>query len=51
MEWKMGEKADGSDSIAVQVAAETHWPEMRALILVVCLCVVLDINNNGRKLL
>ncbi|KAJ3295834.1 diphosphomevalonate decarboxylase [Borealophlyctis nickersoniae] len=32
--WEMGEKADGTDSVAVQVAPETHWPEMEALILV-----------------
>lgn len=31
----MGEKADGSDSMADQVAEASHWPEMRALILVV----------------
>lgn len=33
--WCMGEMDDGSDSHAVQIATETHWPEMRALILVV----------------
>lgn len=33
--WDMGKREDGTDSIAVQVAPETHWPEMRALILVV----------------
>jgi diphosphomevalonate decarboxylase len=33
--WKTGEKADGSDSHAVQVVPETHWPEMRVLVLVV----------------
>ncbi|KAJ3202050.1 diphosphomevalonate decarboxylase [Entophlyctis luteolus] len=32
--WDMGEKSDGSDSVARQVASETHWPQMRALILV-----------------
>lgn len=31
----MGEKADGSDSLAVEVAPASHWPTMRALILVV----------------
>lgn len=31
----MGEQADGKDSIARQVASELHWPELRALILVV----------------
>ncbi|KAK3689104.1 GHMP kinase [Podospora appendiculata] len=33
--WRMGDKADGSDSMADQVADASHWPEMRALILVV----------------
>lgn len=32
--WEMGTAADGSDSLAVQVAPVSHWPEMRALILV-----------------
>nr|XP_060644247.1 diphosphomevalonate decarboxylase [Anolis sagrei ordinatus] len=35
VQWIMGEDADGKDSIAEQVAPETHWPEMRILILVV----------------
>jgi diphosphomevalonate decarboxylase len=30
----MGERADGSDSIAKQVAPASHWPQMRVLILV-----------------
>lgn len=33
--WQMGSQADGSDSVAVEVAPASHWPEMRALILVV----------------
>lgn len=33
--WEKGKEEDGSDSIAVQVAPETFWPEMRVLILVV----------------
>jgi diphosphomevalonate decarboxylase len=33
--WEMGDKEDGSDSLAYQVAPASHWPEMRALILVV----------------
>jgi diphosphomevalonate decarboxylase len=33
--WRMGDKADGSDSMADQVAEASHWPSMRALILVV----------------
>lgn len=32
--WEMGERVDGSDSEAVQVAPVSHWPEMRACILV-----------------
>ncbi|KAI9827005.1 MAG: diphosphomevalonate decarboxylase [Phylliscum demangeonii] len=32
--WQMGLEADGSDSVAVQMAPATHWPEMCALILV-----------------
>lgn len=35
MAWQMGSKADGSDSVAVEVAPASHWPTMRALILVV----------------
>ncbi|KAK0630515.1 GHMP kinase [Bombardia bombarda] len=33
--WRMGSRADGTDSMADQVAEASHWPEMRALILVV----------------
>jgi len=33
--WRAGTAEDGSDSIAEEVAPESHWPEMRALILVV----------------
>lgn len=33
--WRAGNLADGSDSLAEEVAPESHWPEMRALILVV----------------
>ncbi|XP_055268941.1 diphosphomevalonate decarboxylase isoform X2 [Moschus berezovskii] len=35
VEWQMGERPDGKDSIACQVAPESHWPELRVLILVV----------------
>jgi len=38
--WQMGEKADGSDSLAVQIAPKEHWPEMQALI-----CVVSDLKK------
>lgn len=33
--WEMGEKEDGSDSRAIQIADENHW-HMKAAILVVC---------------
>lgn len=33
--WEMGSLPDGSDSKAVQIAPETHWPEIQILILVV----------------
>ncbi|KAK1080774.1 diphosphomevalonate decarboxylase [Friedmanniomyces endolithicus] len=32
--WKMGTEKDGSDSAAYEVAPPSHWPDMRALILV-----------------
>jgi len=32
--WNQGEKEDGSDSVAYEVAPASHWPDMRALILV-----------------
>ena len=34
MAWEMGSKADGSDSVAVEVAPASYWPNMRAVILV-----------------
>lgn len=34
VQWQKGEKADGSDSIAVQIAPASHWPQMHVLILV-----------------
>ncbi|RMZ88346.1 hypothetical protein DV736_g4418, partial [Chaetothyriales sp. CBS 134916] len=33
--WRKGSSDDGSDSLADQVAPAAHWPDMRALILVV----------------
>lgn len=33
--WNKGLKPGGEDSIAVQIAPASHWPEMRVLILVV----------------
>ncbi|XP_074864922.1 diphosphomevalonate decarboxylase isoform X2 [Carettochelys insculpta] len=35
VQWLMGERPDGKDSVAQQVAPETHWPELRVLLLVV----------------
>ncbi|CAL1277851.1 unnamed protein product [Larinioides sclopetarius] len=35
VQWVAGIQADGSDSVAQQIASKEHWPEMRALILVV----------------
>ncbi|KAM9374115.1 diphosphomevalonate decarboxylase [Phaethornis superciliosus] len=35
VQWQRGERPDGRDSIAHQVAPETHWPQLRVLILVV----------------
>lgn len=33
--WKMGAQADGSDSLAVEIAPQKHWPNLHALICVV----------------
>ena len=33
--WRAGDLADGSDSLAEEVAPSSHWPEMRAVVLVV----------------
>ncbi|EJF55832.1 Diphosphomevalonate decarboxylase [Dichomitus squalens LYAD-421 SS1] len=33
--WQKGERADGSDSLAVEVAPREHWPDIHALICVV----------------
>lgn len=33
--WEQGSAVDGSDSLAVQIAPASHWPTMRAVILVV----------------
>ncbi len=35
MKWNKGEREDGTDSFAVQVADEHHWPEMEVLVCVV----------------
>jgi len=35
VEWKRGEKPDGSDSHAVRIADENHWPELRNVIVLI----------------
>ncbi len=35
VQWIMGQKDDGKDSLAQQVEPETHWRELRILVLVV----------------
>lgn len=37
VQWKLGERSDGKDSLAEQVESESYWPELRILILVVSL--------------
>ncbi|XP_015252156.1 PREDICTED: diphosphomevalonate decarboxylase-like isoform X1 [Cyprinodon variegatus] len=37
VQWIMGSKEDGKDSVAQQVEPESHWPELRVLVLVVSL--------------
>ncbi|XP_056876641.1 diphosphomevalonate decarboxylase [Takifugu flavidus] len=34
VQWLMGQKEDGKDSVAQQVEPESHWPELRILVLV-----------------
>ncbi|XP_061883170.1 diphosphomevalonate decarboxylase [Entelurus aequoreus] len=34
VKWIMGHQSDGKDSVAQQVEPETHWPELRILVLV-----------------
>ncbi|KAI5889294.1 Diphosphomevalonate decarboxylase [Schizophyllum commune H4-8] len=33
--WEQGTKADGSDSLAIQIAPESHWPTLHAVVCVV----------------
>ena len=35
VQWLMGRKKNGEDSVAKQVVSEDYWPEIRILILVV----------------
>lgn len=39
VEWTVGSRDDGTDSIAQQIATERHWPSMHVLILVVLNCI------------
>lgn len=39
VQWIMGKDDDGKDSLAQQVEPETHWPELRILVLVVGLSI------------
>merc|ERR1712071_38523 len=34
VEWQKGEEKDGSDSVAVQLEADEHWPDLRFIICV-----------------
>ncbi|KAG7275199.1 hypothetical protein CRUP_023787 [Coryphaenoides rupestris] len=34
VQWIMGEREDGEDSVAQQVEPESHWPDLRVLVLV-----------------
>ena len=38
--WEQGSKPDGSDSLAIEIAPQSHWPDIHALI-----CVVSDDNK------
>lgn len=38
--WEMGQASDGSDSLALEVAPKSHWPDLEALI-----CVVSDVKK------
>jgi mevalonate pyrophosphate decarboxylase len=46
VEWTVGSRDDGSDSVAKQIANEGHWPGMRVLILVVSRAVTKDFKNS-----
>lgn len=35
VQWIMGQRDDGKDSLAQQVEPESHWPDLRILVLVV----------------
>jgi len=35
IEWKQGEKEDGSDCVAEQIATKEHWPEFRMITTIV----------------
>jgi len=39
VEWVVGSRDDGTDSVARQIATEHDWPNLHVLILVVICCV------------
>lgn len=39
VQWIMEQQDDGKDSLAQQVEPESHWPELRILVLVVSHCI------------
>lgn len=43
-EWLKGEAGDGSDSYAVQIAPEAHWPELR-MVVVICADEVKEVSS------
>lgn len=53
VQWLMGQQDDGKDSLAQQVAPETYWPELRILVLVVCLimCMRARLQNENERII
>ena len=47
--WNKGEAEDGEDSKAEQIVSETHWPDLRVLILVVRIMSIYMIWLQGLK--
>ncbi len=47
VQWQKGTNYDGKDSIAVQIAPASHWPELHVLILVVNDCKKKTGSTNG----
>ena len=51
VQWDNGIHDDGSDSIAVQVAPASHWPDLETLILVVNIIVYHLIAGKGHLIM